>query len=1228
VEAASTASNFKLLVAVWSGLSTQHARSMSALWNHCLQGTLGRRPYRPSGFVNATAFSLLLISNTALSATLVWDPNSESDLAGYRIYTGVRSREYSSIVDVGNTTQYPLTNLTQGTTYYLALTAYNSAGLESDFSQEISYTPASSNTPPHISGLTDRAISEDTSAGPIGFTVGDAETPNSLVLGALSSNPTLVPNGSIVLGGSGTNRTLSVTPAINQSGSATITVSVSDGQLSASNSFVLTVNAVNDAPTIANTADRTIDQNTSTGPIGFTVGDVETAAGSLVLSAGSSNPLLVPVQNIVFGGSGSSRTVNVSPATNQTGTTTISVTVSDGERSATDSWVLTVRATATSNTPPVLSTVRSTTIFSGGTSLPMRFSVLDAESPPDTLRVWGVSSNPSLIAESSILFQGSGSNRTLTVTAANLTGTATITLNAEDSSGSRASTSFGVTVVARPTQLAYLPFEAEAGAIVSPMRRYTNGSVVHVATTSASQGTVTFQFSITEPGNYIIWARHLSPDNSRDSFYVAVDGVEIAYPTAIGTWSTNWQWTRVTAPGSGGTQDPRVLNLATGTHTVVFRGNEAQCALDRIVICNDLEVVPAATDVNTPPVISSIPDTSVTAGTSRTLPIQVGDDQTAAESLVLSATSSDQALLPTASIVFGGNGTSRTVTATPVSGSSGSVNVTVMVSDGELSASENFLLTVTSGNTPPSISTLSDRVIHEDTGTGPVSFSVNDAESPNALVVSTASSNPTLVPSGSMILGGSGTNRTLTVSPALNQSGSATITVSVSDGQLSASNSFVLTVNPVNDAPSIANIADRTIDQNTSTGPIAFTIGDVETAASNLVLSADSSNPTLVSLQNIVFGGSDNNRTVNVTSASNQTGTATISVTVSDGARSASDSWMLTVRATATSHTPPVLSTVRSTTIFSGGTSLPLRFSVSDAQSPPDTLRVWAVSSNPSLIPESNIAFEGSGSNRTLTVTAANLTGNATITLNAEDSSGGRTSTTFGVTVVARPAQLVYLPFEAEAGTVVSPMKRYIDSPVTYVTSTSKQHGSVSFDFSITEPGNYIIWARHLSPNGGHDSFFVSMDGIEADYQTTDTWSMNWQWTRVNLQTSAGTTTDPRVFNLSAGTHQLIFRAQEANCPLDKLIICNDLDFVPQDGSSFAATLGSIENVVQPDSVSSTRVDVIWESTPGSTYKVEGKVSDSWIDVSGDITSDREETSWTAPEPSESFEDYRVIQVE
>src|SRR5688572_23154476 len=81
-----------------------------------------------------TIIAGLLFCHSAFGATLVWDPNAETDLAGYKVYSGTASRQYSSVVDVGKATQYTLPNLAQGTTYFFALTAYNTAGLESDFS--------------------------------------------------------------------------------------------------------------------------------------------------------------------------------------------------------------------------------------------------------------------------------------------------------------------------------------------------------------------------------------------------------------------------------------------------------------------------------------------------------------------------------------------------------------------------------------------------------------------------------------------------------------------------------------------------------------------------------------------------------------------------------------------------------------------------------------------------------------------------------------------------------------------------------------------------------------------------------------------------------------------------------------------------------------------------------------------------------------------------------------
>lgn len=105
-------------------------------------------------------------------------------------------------------------------------------------------------------------------------------------------------------------------------------------------------------------------------------------------------------------------------------------------------------------------------------------------------------------------------------------------------------------------------------------------------------------------------------------------------------------------------------------------------------------------------------------------------------------------------------------------------------------------------NSPPSLTAIANRIIAEDSSTGPLAFTVSDPDNdPGGLGVSASSSNPSLVPAGGLVLGGSGANRTLTVTPARDQSGTALITVRVSDGQLAVARSFELTVTPAAAAP-------------------------------------------------------------------------------------------------------------------------------------------------------------------------------------------------------------------------------------------------------------------------------------------------------------------------------------------------------------------------------------------------------------------------------------------
>jgi fibronectin type 3 domain-containing protein len=87
------------------------------------------------------------VTLTVMSATssggsgptdLAWDPSIPTGVAGYYLYIGTASGIYSFTIDVGMVTSYTLNNLEVGNTYYLAVTAYDSSGIESDFSNEVS----------------------------------------------------------------------------------------------------------------------------------------------------------------------------------------------------------------------------------------------------------------------------------------------------------------------------------------------------------------------------------------------------------------------------------------------------------------------------------------------------------------------------------------------------------------------------------------------------------------------------------------------------------------------------------------------------------------------------------------------------------------------------------------------------------------------------------------------------------------------------------------------------------------------------------------------------------------------------------------------------------------------------------------------------------------------------------------------------------------------------------
>lgn len=86
----------------------------------------------------------------AADVTLAWNPNPESNLAGYRLHYGTTNGSYSVHIDVQNVTRYTVTGLTAGQIYYFAATAYNTSGHESGYSSSVSYTAPAVNGAPFI----------------------------------------------------------------------------------------------------------------------------------------------------------------------------------------------------------------------------------------------------------------------------------------------------------------------------------------------------------------------------------------------------------------------------------------------------------------------------------------------------------------------------------------------------------------------------------------------------------------------------------------------------------------------------------------------------------------------------------------------------------------------------------------------------------------------------------------------------------------------------------------------------------------------------------------------------------------------------------------------------------------------------------------------------------------------------------------------------------------------
>ncbi|HEX2852909.1 MAG TPA: immunoglobulin domain-containing protein [Opitutaceae bacterium] len=183
-------------------------------------------------------------------------------------------------------------------------------------------------------------------------------------------------------------------------------------------------------PTISGISNQSATAGIATPAIGFTVADVDTSVSALTLSGSSSNPTLIPNAAISFGGSGASRTVTLLPAAGQTGTATITVTVSDGALTASTNFLVTVSAPITA---PVFTTtpISQAVLVGAGVT----FSAAATGNPTPTYQ-WSKNGSPI----------GGATGTSFTISIVSLLDAGSYTVTASNSAGSVTSGPAGLTV--------------------------------------------------------------------------------------------------------------------------------------------------------------------------------------------------------------------------------------------------------------------------------------------------------------------------------------------------------------------------------------------------------------------------------------------------------------------------------------------------------------------------------------------------------------------------------------------------------------------------------------------------------------------------------------------------------------------------------------------------------------------------------------------------------------
>jgi subtilisin-like proprotein convertase family protein len=765
-------------------------------------------------------------------------------------------------------------------------------------------------TLPVINGLTDVTTNQD-SAAVQSFTVADDSVSAPIfTFSGLSDTSTVVTNAGIVFSGSGTNWTVAVNPVPNASGSAKISVVMQNGDgQTITNTFKATFTPVTHPPFINAIADQTTPAGTSL-LVPLVYGNPGVPQNQLAVTFTSSDTNLVPQANMKLVGTN----LLIAAAGVQTGSSQITVLVTNPSN-------LTANATFKFNVAP-----GSTNVYANTRQIVINDNAA-ANPYPSTITVSGLAGNISKVtatvvglahtfpSDVSILLVGPQGQKVVLMSRAGGAASMTNTRLQFDDNGATLPQN---TLIADGT---YKPTDYKTSDTFfspAPIAPYAHAMNAFNGTNpngdwqlwvqddqSPDSGVITggWILSILTTGpviSFIPPQTTLENNNVTVNFNVSSATVNASNLIVTASNSGDIPAGLVSKMSLGGFGSSRTLTISPAANlpslvTNIDGTSTITVSVTDGTLTNSESFQLTVTYVNQPPTVTGLTDQTTAANVPHTVNFTVSDVDTPVSNLVVAATGSVPGL---GTIAVGGSGAARTLTFTPA-GVIGVDQVSVTVSDGPNTVTNNIAITVTNG-TLPVVSSIAPQTIPKALAATPVvaNFTVDTGPiaATNLQVVASAD-NTNLVTS--VVVAGTAPSFTLTATVAPLTVGNAIITVFARDEYGVGTGTFNLAVTATNYPPTLGAIPDRTV---TSSAPVAvqLAVSDPDTALSALTFSSVNSNPALVS--GVTFATVNTTNVAIVSLVTNQSGSARITITVSDGTTPVSQSFNLTVN---TSTKPP-----------------------------------------------------------------------------------------------------------------------------------------------------------------------------------------------------------------------------------------------------------------------------------------------------------------------------------